>query len=127
MSTRIMKSLAKFTVAATVAGAAALTASTLPASASASAYAVLYGNGNPNNGPYNQEVICTPPGTHGVQSSLLFGIYAIQNYCGGRLWLHQYSDGSGWSYCVSPHGYASPPGWAQFPAQLLISENTAPC
>jgi hypothetical protein len=125
MPTRIMKSLVKFTAAASVIGAAALTASTIPAAAST--YAILYGSGNPNNGPYNQEVICTPPGPHGVQSSLLDGIYAIQNFCGGRLWLHQFSNGSGWSYCVSPHGYASPPGWAQFPAQLLISQNTAHC
>ncbi len=125
MSPRNMKSLAKFTAAATVLSAAALTASALPASAST--YAVLYGYGNPNNGPYNQEVICTPPGTHGVQAAALGGIYAIQNFCGGRLWLHQFSNGSGWSYCVPPHGYASPPGWAQFPAQLLVSQNTADC
>jgi hypothetical protein len=125
MSSRTMKSLVKFTAAASVISAAALTASTLPAAAST--FAVLYGNGNPNNGPYNQEVVCTPPGTHPVQSALLFGIYAIQNFCGGRLWLHQFSNGSGWSYCVSPHGYADPPGWAQFPAQLLISQNTAAC
>jgi hypothetical protein len=126
MSSRSMKSLVKFAAAASVISAAALTASTLPAAASTT-YAVLYGSGNPNNGPYNQEIPCTPPTTHPVQSALLSGIYAIQNFCGGRMWLHQYSNGSGWSYCVSPHGYADPPGWAQFPAQLLISENTAAC
>jgi hypothetical protein len=125
MSPRIMKSLAKIAAAASVASAAVLTASVLPASAAT--YAILYGSGNPNNGPFNQEVICTPPGTHGVESGLLDGIVAIQNFCGGRLWLHQYSNGSGWAYCVSPHGYANPPGWAQFPAQLLISQNTAAC
>jgi hypothetical protein len=124
MSTRIIRSFARLTATATVVSAAALTASALPASAST--YAVLYGYGNANNG-FDQDVICTPPGTHGVETSALDGVIAVQNFCGTRLWLHQFSNGSGWSYCVSPRSYATLPGWAEFPAQLLISENTAAC
>jgi hypothetical protein len=124
MSPRIMKSLAIFTAAAGVLSAAALTASVLPASASASASAevTLYGASDSN-----QDVICTPPGAHGVEEDILFGVDAVRNGCGTRVWLHQFSNGSGWSYCVSPHDYATLPDSAQFPAQLLVSENSAAC
>jgi hypothetical protein len=117
---RIMKSLATFTAAASVIGAAALTASAPPAAAS-TAQVQLFGTSG------NQNFICTPPGTHGIQQLLLFGITAVTNQCGTRVWLHQFSNGSGWSYCVSPRSAVLLPAWAEFAAQLLVSQNTAHC
>jgi hypothetical protein len=120
MSTRIMKCFARFTATATVVSAAALMASALPASAATDVQ--LWGNSDAN-----QYVICTPPGTHGVEEDILYGISAVTNNCGTRVWFHQFSNGSGWSYCVSPHNEVLVPSWAQFPAQLLVSENSAAC
>jgi hypothetical protein len=128
MPTRIMKSLAKFTAAATVASAAALTASALPASAAttlpvsaATPKLQLFGTGG------NQVFICTPPEAHGVDQPGLFGITAVTNQCSTRVWLHEFGDGSGWSFCVSPRTAVLVPAWAEFANQLLVSENTAAC
>jgi len=118
MITRTKKSLI-FTAVAGMLSAAALTASALPASAASVLW--LYGNDG------NQEVICTPPGPHGVQELNLVGVAAAQNNCGTRVWLHQFSNGSGWSYCISPNSYTTIPSWADFPAQLLVSSNSAYC
>jgi hypothetical protein len=120
MPTRIMKSLATFIAAASVVSAAALTASALPASA-ATAQLKLFGEGG------NEDFICTPPGTHGIQQLLLMGITGVTNECGTRVWLHQFSNGSGWSYCVSPRTPVLLPAWAEFANQLLVSQNTAAC
>ena len=125
MSLRIMKFLAKFIAAASVLSAAVLTASALPASASMATQVVLYSAGINSPARQGNQVIGCIGGSHGVTQPL--GDIAVANGCGTRVWLHQYSDGSGWSYCVSPHTYTTLPGWAQFPRQLLISANTAGC
>jgi hypothetical protein len=66
-------------------------------------------------------------GSHGISEPGLFGVTAAANGCGTRVWLHQNSDGSGWSYCISPYTYTTVPGWAYWPLQLLVSSNTASC
>jgi hypothetical protein len=120
MSPRTMKPLVKFAAAASALSAVALTASAIPASAAAPV-AYFYGSG------YNQEIECVPPTTHGLESGAARGFTAVSNGCVGRLWLHQFSDGSGWSYCVGPHQFRYLPTWAEFPAQALVSKNTATC
>lgn len=115
MSPRIMKSLAKFTAAATVLSAAALTVSTLPASAGTKI--VLYGTAD-------DTYIGCITGNHGVNEPNLFGVTAVANGCGVRVWL---KGGTGWTYCVSPNQYAALPGWAQWPTVVGVSTNTAHC
>jgi hypothetical protein len=117
--TRTMRSLVILTATGSALCAAALTMSAVPASATSVAW--FYG------AAYNQEIICTPPTTHGLESASARGFVAASNGCSTRVWLHQFSDGSGWSYCISPNKYVTIPDWAQFPEQALVSENTAPC
>jgi hypothetical protein len=115
MSTRTMRSLVKCTVAASVLGAAALAASAAPASAASVVYFF---------GGYNQEVICTPGTTHGLNSGLARGFYAVSNGCGTRVWLQ---GGTGWTYCLSPHAFVYLPTWAEWPIKAGISTNPAQC
>jgi hypothetical protein len=107
--------------------AGALVAMATPASASMATEVILYSAGiNSLAQGSNQDIGCIG-GSHGVNEPALLGVIAVANGCGTRVWLHQYSDGSGWAYCVSPYQYDTLPGWAQFPQQLLISANTAGC
>lgn len=108
--------LVKFTVAATVLSAAALTVSAIPASASASA--LFQGHS------FNQSIICTPPGTHGMESGHAFGFYYVANGCGTRIWLQ---GSTGWTFCISPYAQEYIPSWAQFPAKAGVSTNRAAC
>jgi hypothetical protein len=114
-----MKRLAKFTAAASLVSAAAITASVLPASAAPELQ--LFGTSG------NQYIICTPPGTHGIQTGQLLGMTGVTNGCNTRAWFHEFSNGSGWSYCVSPRSAVLVPAWAEFPQQVLVSQNTAAC
>ncbi len=113
-----MKSLVKFAAAASVLSAAALTASAIPASAAGNV--LLIGSAG------NDELICTPNLTHGLIGSFEPFYYGV-NGCGTRVWLHQFSNGSGWSYCISPNSSGYIPAYAQFPAQALVTANTAKC
>jgi hypothetical protein len=117
MSPRTMKSLVKFTAAASVLSAAAATVSAVPASAS-TPYVLLFGN------RADQQVICTPNTTHGAQSYPDFGFFYVSNNCAYRVWLQ---GNSGWTFCTSPGASQPIPNWAAFPAKIGISSNKAPC
>lgn len=44
----------------------------------------------------------------------------MANGCGGRVWLHEYKGGTGWSYCISPHAqFASIPNSFSNPYGVL--------
>lgn len=116
MPVRLARSLVKFTVAASVLSVAALTVSAIPASATG--VLELYG------AAYNQEIICTPPGTHGAESASARGFVAVANNCGTRVWLEGVT---GWTYCISPNTYVLLPTWAQFPDEAGVSTNKNAC
>lgn len=97
--------------------AAALIASATPASAAAQV--TLQGT----NGA---EHIACQTGNYGVRSDI-GGVTSVSNGCGVRVWLEQFSDGSGWHYCISPHADVSLPGNRQFPRRVYVSTNTAHC
>src|SRR5438552_13520645 len=119
MPLRTMKSLAGLALAMTTLSAAAVTAFATPAAAATEV--LLIGRMT------NQALICTPNLTHGLNSNHAFGFYQADNGCNTRLWLHQFSDGSGWAYCVGPHVDKAIPSRFQFPAQALVSANRAAC
>jgi hypothetical protein len=119
MSHRTMKSLARFAVATSVLCAAVVTGFATPASAVTEV--LLIGRRS------NEAFTCTVSTTHGLYSGPAMGFYQADNGCGTRLWLHQYGDGSGWAYCIGPHVDKGIPAQYQFPAQALVSANTAAC
>jgi hypothetical protein len=120
---RSRRARAALTLAAALTAAlttAALTTAALatPASASTSASVVLLGE----NG------VLTYPcsGTYGVLVD--YGPFLqLDNPCSTRVWLHQHSNGSGWSYCVSPYTDVSLPESVSAPGNLQVSGNTADC
>ena len=119
MRLRTMKSLAGLAVAASTLSAAVVTAFTSPAMAATDV--LLIGRST------NQAIICTRNTTHGLNSHHAMGFFQADNGCNTRLWLHQFADGSGWAYCVGPHVNKAIPNQYQFPAQALVSGNTAAC
>jgi hypothetical protein len=52
-------------------------------------------------------------------------IQFIANNCGGRAWLHQYTNGGGGVYCVNPGAIAS--GFSQGHQQILTTTNPNIC
>jgi hypothetical protein len=61
----------------------------------------------------------------GTQTYYGEDIVDITNGCGYRVWAHQYTDGSGASYCVNPGALAY--GFTADFEQILVSENGAAC
>lgn len=120
MSTLTIKSLVKsIAVAGTLGVSVALVAAATPASASAEF--VLYGSRtfwqyNCVAGQYGVELTTTGPIAH------------VANGCSGRVWLHQYKGGTGWSYCISPHAaFTAIPSAYQDPYGVSLSANGAAC
>ena len=50
--------------------------------------------------------------------------YSIVNNCSVRIWLYQYSDGTGYNYCVSPGATLDP---NRLYIRMWISYNTSNC
>lgn len=118
MSPRITRRFVKSIAAASLLSAAALTAYAIPAQAAGQ---VLL------EGSLGYQSIGCYVGHHGVQTYLLDNIYYVSNSCINRVWFHEYADGSGWSYCISPHAGVYIPGQYQWPKDVFISGNTAAC
>jgi hypothetical protein len=93
-------------------------ASATPAAASVDDFVEVQGA----NGSI-EEFVCTPA-THALNVG---GVVIVLNGCDTRVWLHQYSNGSGWSYCISPNSVAEPTGEYSDAEQALVSSNTADC
>jgi hypothetical protein len=109
---------AALTLASVLTAALTTAALATPASAATSASVLLLGE----NG------VLTYPcsGTYGVLVD--YGPFLqLDNPCSDRVWLHQHSNGSGWSYCVSPHADVSLPESVSAPGNLQVSGNTAAC
>lgn len=52
----------------------------------------------------------------------------IWNFCSGqRVWLHQYLNGPGWSYCINWAWDGWVPSQYTHPQGLYVSSNPAPC
>jgi hypothetical protein len=101
-----------------VASAAVITASAIPASAASD---VLI-----SGGLGAQESFTCANTTHAIAGDVI-PVNSVANGCGVRVWLHQYSDGSGWSYCISPSSYVNITGKYQDALQAYVSSNTASC
>lgn len=104
--------------AASLLGAATLTAFLIPASASGSSDALLIGAGG------NMEYICTMGLDHGVIRGYAPYYYAV-NGCGTRVWLHGINDS--WTYCINPYSSGYIPAYAQFPADAQVTYNHNKC
>ncbi len=112
----------------TPANAAARTASATPASpASASTpeaatYFTLLGT--KSSWTYQ----CVPGTQYGVLPVDIGGVQHVNNGCSGRVYLHQYKGGGGWSYCISPHAqYAAVPANRTDAYGASESTSTAAC
>jgi hypothetical protein len=76
---------------------------------------------------------CTP-NEYNAGSS--YNVYAVDNYCSTRVWLHQYTyptdeNSNGWAFCVPPYGFpdaqetiSSPD---QNPKNIMVSNNVSDC
>jgi hypothetical protein len=64
---------------------------------------------------------CTDGQTWDVDATVV----EVLNACGTRVWLHQYSNNTGESWCTSPVSASDPPEIVY--ANLYISSNTAAC
>ncbi len=110
--------LAKAALAAGLLGAAAITASAIPASGASQVLIVGFKG--------NEAALCGSA-THNIRTNI-WPLSQVENGCGTRVWLHQNTDGSGWTYCVSPHsvtGFLQ--GKYQYAGQFYVSTNTANC
>jgi hypothetical protein len=56
-------------------------------------------------------------------------VYYLVNFCPWRVWLHQYANGSGWSYCIDPQFgmEALVPSRYRRPGNIYISSNESLC
>lgn len=98
--------------------AAAAIAVAIPASAASDA--VLIGARG------NMGYTCTPNVNHGVIAGNE-PYYQADNGCNYRVWLHEFSNWSGWSFCINPHTDEALPSWALAPQNAYVSSNTAHC
>jgi hypothetical protein len=60
-----------------------------------------------------------------------YNVYAWDNACGDRVWLHQYTYpkdvDKGWSYCISPGSIGVTPTQYRNPQNIEVVSNTAKC
>ncbi len=99
--------------------AAGLTAvPAVSASAAASVSATWVSSYSSNTLSYS----CTAGATHTYYSE---NIAYVHSGCGTRVWLHQYTDGSGASYCINPGATAY--GFARAFDQLQVTSNALAC
>lgn len=83
---------------------------------------------------YTQEVNGTPALSHYCRSNTTIKnppehVYSLYNFCPWRVWLHQYANGSGWSYCIDG-GMALEtlvPSKYTRPGNIYISSNESRC
>jgi hypothetical protein len=64
--------------------------------------------------------------TIGTAWSVGARVNEVLNGCSTRVWLHQYANNTGISWCTSPHSVSYPPYGVYF-ANLYISDNPAIC
>jgi hypothetical protein len=119
----IIKSRSKIALVAVASllSASAATLVAFEAPASAASYVTLTESGT--GGLQHQEFTCLA-GTHAINKGEPI---QVDNGCGVRVWLHQWPNGSGWSYCVSPHTIQDVPSKYQPSTQAYVSSNTAHC
>jgi hypothetical protein len=120
MSALTIKSLVKsITIVGTLSACVGLVASATPASAAGEF--VLYGS--KTYWPYN----CVA-GQYGVELTTTGPIAHVANGCSGRVWLHQYKGGTGWTYCITPGAtFKAIPSAYQNPYGVSLSTNGAAC
>jgi hypothetical protein len=53
-------------------------------------------------------------------------VYTLMNFCGVRVWFHQYANGSGWAFCFNP-GVWGPDSYDNKPGNIQITSNPNPC
>lgn len=108
----------KFAAAASVlaVSAATLVSSATPASAASSLEIRSATN-------YFNYYVCGSGG-HATPTG---GAAQVINLCPYRAWLHQYPDGTGWAYCISPNQAVNPAGKYSDAFQVLASSNKANC
>lgn len=57
-----------------------------------------------------------------------FNVYSAYNNCPFRVWLHQYKNGGGWTFCISPDTQRWSIGAPyQNPLNIYLSSNSAKC
>jgi hypothetical protein len=54
-------------------------------------------------------------------------IYAITNACGTRVWVHQYANNTGWSFCISPYVFGRVNAGYRNPGNIQVSSNPRDC
>jgi hypothetical protein len=94
--------------------------SSTPASASTSV--TLIGDGEA--GVVVQEFSCAL-GNHATAATE--PIIQVDNGCKNRVWLHQWSNGTGWSYCVTGNAIRNIPAKYQDATQAQVNASTGTC
>jgi hypothetical protein len=71
---------------------------------------------------------CGGPGTTDTTVGQIDPISQVLPVTDNRIWFHQNSDGSGWSYCISGADVVTDvPSADQSPGNVQVSDNTSPC
>jgi hypothetical protein len=82
----------------------------------------LYNN---YNGNITGTLSCVPA----INLSFPIFVDVLKNNCDTRVWLHQHPNGSGSTFCVSPHTTATFRGtaWERVPGNIQVSSNPSNC